>query len=80
MGSGKSSIIKTFQRNNKNEFSFLNISLATFKEELLDEEQEQQLKKDKPQDKDLLRLIELSILQQIFYREEDSAIPDSFFR
>jgi energy-coupling factor transporter ATP-binding protein EcfA2 len=79
-GSGKSSIIKTFQRNHKNEFSFLNISLATFKEELLDEEHEQELKKNKPQDKDLLRLIELSILQQIFYHEEDSAIPDSRFK
>lgn len=79
-GSGKSSILKTFQLKYKNEFSFLNISLATFKEELLDEEKEEPLKKDKPQDKDLLRLIELSILQQIFYHEEDSAIPDSRFK
>lgn len=78
-GSGKSSILKTFQEKYKEEFSFLNISLATFKEELLSDT-EDNLNKQKPQDKDLLRLIELSILQQIFYHEEDRKIPDSRFK
>src|SRR5688500_784158 len=68
-GSGKSSIIKTFQKKNDNKsLKFLNISLATFKE-------------DKPEnEEDLLRLVELSILQQIFYHEEDHNIPDSRFK
>ena len=70
-GSGKSSIIKTFIRNNDGrEFKFLNISLATFKEESVEEGEKE----------GLVRLIELSILQQIFYHEKDSKIPDSRFR
>ncbi|WP_448104342.1 YobI family P-loop NTPase [Pedobacter panaciterrae] len=72
-GSGKSSILKTFQANNTNpDFSFLNISLATFKEETQNP--------DSPKGADLLRLIELSVLQQIFYHEEDHKIPDSRFK
>ncbi|WP_316738529.1 hypothetical protein [Pedobacter aquatilis] len=83
-GSGKSSILKTF----KNIYShqkdtFLDISLATFKEELSEEEntntQSAGEKKTKSND-EILRLIELSILQQIFYHEEDSKIPDSRFK
>jgi hypothetical protein len=69
-GSGKSSIIKTFQARNKDRnLRFLNISLTNFKEN------EPNSTKD-----DLPRLIELSILQQIFYHEEDNNIPDSRFR
>lgn len=94
-GSGKSSILKTFQERYKSEFQFLNISLATFKEELLPENQEEKPKgegeegnagteqpngKTKTTDTDVLRLIELSILQQIFYHEEDKTIPDSRFK
>lgn len=78
-GSGKSTILKTFQKNYKGtDFKFLNISLATFKEEKpkLDE-QGKIIKKDK---EELLRLIETSILQQIFYHEEDKNIPDSRFK
>ncbi|MEQ7801805.1 hypothetical protein ABDJ41_18565 [Pedobacter sp. ASV1-7] len=72
-GSGKSTILKTFQKHNKDkDLSFLNISLATFKEETD--------LKNTPDGSDLLRLIELSILQQIFYREEDEKIPDSRFK
>lgn len=73
-GSGKSSVIQTFQRKNQNNnFRFLNISLATFKE----------IKKGNPkpeEDGELLRLIELSILQQFFYHEKDDKIPDSRFK
>jgi hypothetical protein len=70
-GSGKSSIIQTFQHKNLNtDYHFLNISLATFKEE-----RDTANKPDKN-----IRLIELSILQQLFYREKDSKIPDSRFK
>ena len=78
-GSGKSTILKTFQKNYKGtELEFLNISLATFKEEKpkIDEEG---LPIEK-NNEELLRLIETSILQQIFYHEEDKNIPDSRFK
>lgn len=83
-GSGKSSILRTFEKNNDDEdLVFLNISLATFKEELISSDA------GNPDDKGagvsskndaVLRLIELSILQQIFYHEEDHNIPDSRFK
>lgn len=78
-GSGKSSILKTFQKNYKgNDLKFLNISLATFKEEKPQlDENGQKIEVDKT---DLLRLIEISILEQIFYHEEDNKIPDSRFK
>jgi len=98
-GSGKSSILKTFQKQNTNNRNvFLEISLATFKEEadtlektkktkpLPVEGQEEEIDDNLEQSKtvkkseDVLRLIELSILQQIFYHEEDSKIPDSRFK
>ncbi|PKP45415.1 MAG: hypothetical protein CVT94_18080, partial [Bacteroidetes bacterium HGW-Bacteroidetes-11] len=74
-GSGKSSVIRTFiKRNTNKNYKFLNISLATFKE----------IKKqpNDPQngDNDILRLIELSVLQQLFYHEKDNNIPDSRFK
>jgi hypothetical protein len=78
-GSGKSSILKTFQKNYKgNDLKFLNISLATFKEEKLKfDEKGNEIKVDKTE---LLRLIETSILEQIFYHEDDNKIPDSRFK
>lgn len=78
-GSGKSSILKTFQKNYKgNDLRFLNISLATFKEEKPEfDEKDKEIKVDKTE---LLRLIETSILEQIFYHEEDNKIPDSRFK
>lgn len=73
-GSGKSSILKTFlKRMHGSEFIFLNISLATFKEE-----KERSLSEVEQQEQ--LRLIELSILQQIFYGEKPNDIPDSRFK
>ncbi|WP_026713468.1 YobI family P-loop NTPase [Flavobacterium daejeonense] len=88
-GSGKSSILKTFQKNyNGCDLKFLNISLATFKEEKKIDDQPEE-KKDKNENKyngkngntaDLLRLIEISILEQIFFHEKDSKIPDSQFK
>lgn len=78
-GSGKSSILKTFQKNYKgNDLKFLNISLATFKEEKPEfDKNGKEIKVDKTE---LLRLIESSILEQIFYHEEDDKIPDSRFK
>lgn len=87
-GSGKSSILQTFikreeQRSLKSKkwFSkkdhFLNISLATFevpkkaKTVARDEENEHSTNSDTQ------RLIELSLLQQLFYRETNSKTPDS---
>lgn len=72
-GSGKSSFIKTFQNRNANNihFHFLPISLATF--------EDGKVSSNKPND-EILRLIELSILQQLFYFEEDKNIPDSRFK
>lgn len=74
-GSGKSSVIKTFIKRNKNiHYKFLNISLATFKE------QSGQPIAIQKKDNDILRLIELSVLQQLFYHETDGKIPDSRFK
>ena len=87
-GSGKSSILKTFQKQNKNkDLVFLEISLATFKEEatgnilvLPNGTGGNNQVSDENKNDDILRLIELSILQQIFYHEEDEKIPDSRFK
>lgn len=74
-GSGKSSVIKTFiKRNKNNNYKFLNISLATFKE------LKEQPNNPQNGDNDILRLIELSVLQQLFYHEKDRKIPDSRFK
>ena len=64
-GSGKSSILKTFQSEHK-EYSYLNISLASFKD----------CQKSKLHDS----LIETSILQQMFYHVKNEIIPDSRFK
>jgi antiviral immunity YobI-like NTPase len=74
-GSGKSSIIKTFENNHK-EYKFLNISLASFvdkKEPADDSNGNEQLQTEQN------RLIEVSILQQMFYRVKGQDIPDSRF-
>lgn len=87
-GSGKSTILKTYYNNySGKDLKFLFISLATFKEEssetketpspLTSNDGEKQESSEKNQ---LLRLIETSILQQIFYHENDNKIPDSRFK
>ncbi|WP_276090446.1 P-loop NTPase fold protein [Pedobacter sp. JY14-1] len=65
-GSGKSSIIRTFEKRHR-DFRFLNISLASFDEavKISDEERKR---------------IELSILQQIFYKVKSGNVPYSRFR
>ena len=66
-GSGKSSIIKTFINEHRG-YKTLNISLASFSDNDLSE------------DNDVNRLLELSILQQMFYHVKHSQIPDSRFK
>ena len=61
-GSGKSSILKTFE-SKFIEYKYLNISLATF------DEKEHELKE-----------IEYCILKQLFYKVEQSKIPESRFK
>lgn len=63
-GSGKSSIIKTFEKNNQ--YKFLSISLASFKE--------------KAEDEIANNLIERSILQQMLYGTDASKLPYSRFK
>jgi hypothetical protein len=85
-GSGKSSILKTFIETRKNQdLHFLPISLATFKEDASTTAGAGTPNISGTTDKSagkegLLRQIELSILQQIFYYEEDNKIPDSRFK
>lgn len=64
-GSGKSSILNTYQKKSKNKERFLNISLATF--------DQKDYKKDD-------NIIEKSILQQLFYKEKINKTPFSRFK
>ncbi|TXF72942.1 hypothetical protein FUA19_06765 [Bacillus subtilis] len=63
-GSGKSSILNTFQEQHSKEYSFLSISLATFHKDTNDVENK----------------LEKSILQQMIYRVHDRTIPFSRFK
>ncbi len=67
-GSGKSSIIKTFEKYNT-AYKILNISLATFNDNIPETNESKNN-----------QLIELSILQQLFYQVENSKLPDSRFK
>ena len=89
-GSGKSSVLKTFFAKNQ-QLKYLKISLASFNQEDFGFEEEQRevkeenRKADKPEegftsDENLERLLELSILQQIFYHVSHDKIPDSRFK
>lgn len=65
-GSGKSSVIATFQAKHK-EFRYLNVSLATFDKGFKD-------------DGDWRQKVELSILQQLIYHVKNKELPDSRFK
>ncbi|MFW2554260.1 hypothetical protein [Aliarcobacter butzleri] len=69
-GSGKSSILKVLTEKLSNNYSFLNISLATFK----DKEEKVELTPEE------YLVIEKSILQQMFYSVEQKEIPNSRFK
>ena len=78
-GAGKSSIIDTYIKKNRFYHKYLKVSLATFQDiisEKLDLDNEEKIKEKNR----LERLIELSLLQQFFYHEKDSKIPDSKFQ
>lgn len=94
-GSGKSSILKTFQHINSNKnslledikniirknkkYNFLNVSLASFnkvKEENHGINSTSDIKGENEQE----RILEISILQQIFYHTKPSDIPESRFK
>ncbi len=77
-GSGKSTILKSFQHRYPTEstkYKYLNISLASFSEELKKNEEG-----GITANKDFNQLIELSILQQIFYHVPQEEIPYSRFK
>jgi hypothetical protein len=81
-GSGKTSILKTFEK--KNPFlQFLNISLASFQDDIAILNESNIAGANAPLSKtnyeERHRLIELSILQQMFYRVRSADIPDSRF-
>lgn len=85
-GSGKSTVIKTFQDIHKaedpnNDFRYLNISLASFKDEIIENEENGTRKAQRQKgNEDFERLIEVSILQQMIYHVKPSRIPDSRFK
>ena len=68
-GSGKSTILKTFEWLYSDEYEFLKISLASFQD-----------KRERPPDDDFDKRLEVSILQQMFYHVDPSKIPDSRFK
>jgi hypothetical protein len=66
-GSGKSSILKTFKKEKKDDYNYLNISLASFNE-------------SEKKDNNISNLIQESILKQIFYQVDGDLIPFSRFK
>lgn len=76
-GSGKSSIITSFENSKKNQLKFLNISLASFKESSNqasdgDGDDEKRQKQD--------RLVERSLLQQMLYGDSSNELTYSRFK
>lgn len=69
-GSGKSTILNTFQHWNNDSYNFLNISLAAFNKKNGENTQKEELEKQ----------LEISILQQIIYKVNPNKIPESRFR
>lgn len=76
-GSGKSTIIGTFKELNP-QYKFLNISLASFNKRKSDDTLTGAEKKEHKEE--LERLLEVSILQQIFYHVKPEEIPESRFK
>lgn len=67
-GSGKSSVLQTFQKQNP-QWKYLNISLATFKDDL---------EVENANSKEIeIEAIEKSILQQLFYSVDQKTLPRS---
>ncbi len=77
-GSGKSSLLKTFEKIHS-EYNFLFVSLASFQDDIKDAEAGARPLVSEITREEMHRLIELSILQQMFYRVKIASIPDSRF-
>lgn len=75
-GSGKTSIIRTFEKSSK--FKFLNISLATFSDQKAEDKAE--VKADYSIGGEKITLIERSILQQMLYGADANKLPFSRFK
>ena len=78
-GSGKSTIINTFKHLNP-KYNYLNISLASFNKKTEDLNENLTPEQNKKQKEELERLLEVSILQQIFYHVKPTKIPESRFK
>jgi hypothetical protein len=72
-GSGKTSVIKTYEKNTH--YRFLNVSLATFSDPKITDK----LDDEAPADEVTVK-IERSILQQMLYGTDSSALPYSRFK
>ncbi|OWV15014.1 hypothetical protein B7990_14650 [Fibrobacter sp. UWB4] len=75
-GSGKSSVLASYIKQQKDKHQFLNVSLATFAVEKKDEKT---LSSQKKLPKTTIHAIEKSILQQIFYTKSGECFPFSRF-
>ena len=75
-GSGKSSVLASYIKQQKDKHRFLNVSLATFAVEKKDEKT---LSSQKKLPKTTIHAIEKSILQQIFYTKSGECFPFSRF-
>lgn len=78
-GSGKSSIIRTFIKEHRG-YHYLNISLASFTDNVIKQDDPELENNSENIYKNIDRLIELSILQQMFYHVRHKKIPDSRFK
>lgn len=94
-GSGKSSILRTFKKQYESEFNCLNISLASFTDQPVDisvlpipaspkpeseKSTNSEMKTSEQRKNEAQQLIELSVLQQIFYKVDQADIPRSRFK
>jgi len=77
-GAGKSSLLKTFEKKHDN-YNFLFVSLASFQDDVKETDEGVPLPPSNITREEMHRLIELSILQQMFYRVKIATIPDSRF-
>lgn len=73
-GAGKSSLIKTYEENEGKTKKKINISLASFNEEVDNDDQEDKNKQIKYERE---KRIELSVLQQIIYSKKSKHFPNS---
>lgn len=83
-GSGKSTILKTFEHYNS-EYNYLSISLASFNNIKKDDEENDNKESEDYQivnygDESFEEKLEFSILQQFFYKVSADKIPDSRFK